>query len=379
MVETAPIKVQDLEPENEELLVKYFADRSGNCVKLKSMESLSTSRPNYVRVKASPLHAIGGRHFDGYALYDGQPGGYAYFGDKRFVLPKIYKDHVEGIRNMPLRKDDVWVATFPRSGTTWTQELTWLLCNDLDYKRAAAETLTKRFVFIEFPSFFPKEILGDPSVLESLGDEIFIDYISLKDAPSPRFIKTHLPMSLLPPQLLNTSRVVYVARDPRDVAVSYYHHNKLFKMIGFNSDFKDYWKLFVKNLVNWAPYFEHLKEAWAQRNHPNMLFIFYEELYKNLPDVVKRIANFVGKTYSDEQIQVLCEHLKIDKMKENKSIQPDWMQNPAIITEGAEGFIRKGKAGGWREYFDEEMSAEAETWIQENLRGTDFRFSETNL
>ena len=42
---------------------------------------------------------------------------------------------------------------------------------------------------------------------------------------SPRLIKTHLPPALLPRALREASRpkVVYVARNPKDVAVSYYH------------------------------------------------------------------------------------------------------------------------------------------------------------
>ena len=65
-------------------------------------------------------------------------------------------------------------------------------------------------------------------------------------APSPRFIKTHLPMSLLPPKILDTAKVVYVARDPRDVAVSSFHHSKLFRVLDFPSPFKDFWNLFIR-------------------------------------------------------------------------------------------------------------------------------------
>lgn len=66
--------------------------------------------------------------------------------------------------------------------------------------------------------------------------------------PSPRFIKTHLPLSLLPPKLLETSRVVYVARDPRDVAVSFYHLNRLMRTQGYVGDFKTYWNYFIRDL-----------------------------------------------------------------------------------------------------------------------------------
>ena len=68
---------------------------------------------------------------------------------------------------------------------------------------------------------------------------------------APRFIKTHLPMSLLPPKLLDTAKVVYVARDPRDVAVSCYHQSKLFKFWSCSGSFKDFWNLFHKSLCKW--------------------------------------------------------------------------------------------------------------------------------
>lgn len=72
----------------------------------------------------------------------------------------------------------------------------------------------------------------------------------LSEAPSPRHIKSHLPFSLLPPALLDTCKVVYVARDPRDVAISFYHHNRLMKNMGYKGDFKTYWNYFMKNLGN---------------------------------------------------------------------------------------------------------------------------------
>lgn len=128
----------------------------------------------------------------------------------------------------------------------------------------------------------------------------------LAEAPSPRFIKTHLPMSLLPPKVLETAKVVYVARDPRDVVVSFYHLNRLIRTQGYNGDFRTYWNYFIKDLRkyaansellcfihlwkqfisfcfivdHWTPFFDHLKEAWDKRHNPNMLFLFYEELSK---------------------------------------------------------------------------------------------------
>lgn len=66
--------------------------------------------------------------------------------------------------------------------------------------------------------------------------------------PSPRFIKSHLPLSLLPPTLLDKTKVVYVARDPRDVAVSYFFLSAQANSSAFVGDFKEFWALFIKDL-----------------------------------------------------------------------------------------------------------------------------------
>ncbi|KAL0894133.1 hypothetical protein ABMA27_014170 [Loxostege sticticalis] len=287
---------------------------------------------------------------------------------------------------MPLRSDDIFVVTFPKSGTTWTQELVWLIGNDFNYEKAAAKLLTERFPFLEGSLFFngekaKKALLdscnGDVVKMKILEEMSKPGYEVVEKLPSPRYIKSHLPLSLLPPSLLDTTKVVYVARDPRDVAVSYFHHNRLFTLGGFTGDFEQFWESFHKDMLDWTPYFEHLKEAWDKRNHPNMLFIFYEDLLKDLPEAVRRVAKFLNKPVNDEQLERLCNHLNFHNFKNNKSVNNEPMREFGFLAEN-ESFIRKGKAGGWRDYFDEKMAAQAQRWIDDNLRGTDLRLPQKN-
>jgi hypothetical protein len=64
-----------------------------------------------------------------------------------------------------------------------------------------------------------------------------------------RFIKTHLPFKLLPPSIMERgAKVVYVARHPRDVVVSYYHLNKLYRTQGYVNDFETFFEYFMKDL-----------------------------------------------------------------------------------------------------------------------------------
>ncbi|XP_045445705.1 sulfotransferase 1B1-like [Melitaea cinxia] len=335
-----PLKIRDVEPELAEMLMKYFT---------------------------------------------GEHTGFVQVGPKGYFLPHRFKYEAFKIYTMEVRPTDVFVVSYPRSGTTWTQELVWMVANDLDYETANKIPLTERYPFLEICRF---SVYVHPVMKKRFQEENsdcerklkLLEYVTqsgvdqLEDMPSPRFVKTHLPLSLLPSTLLDSAKVIYVARDPRDVAVSFFHLNKSMRTQGYIGDFKTYWQFFIKDLHHWTPYFEHIKEAWEQRRNPNLLFLFYEELSKDLRAAVERVSKFFGKKFTEKQIADLCEHLSIENFKVNKSVNYDVMRELGILKAGAATFIRKGKAGGWRDYFDEEMTAEADKWIAKNLRDTDFRF-----
>ncbi|XP_053625703.1 sulfotransferase 1 family member D1-like [Plodia interpunctella] len=314
---------------------------------------------------------------------DGPEIEFVRVGLEKYRFPAGFREECVKVYNMELRPDDIFVVTFPKSGTTWTQELVWLIGNNFNYDSAAEKLLKERFPFLEYAMMTrnPKieewtraRMQVSPGIAEGILKKLTTSVVDvLNTTPSPRFIKTHLPFSLLPPHLLDTSKVVYVARDPRDVAVSYFHHCKLFKLVNFHGEFRIFWKMFLKDEFDWCPYFPHVKEAWAKRHHPNMLFLFYEELNKDLPAAVRRVAKFMNKPATEEQVQRLCRHLHIDNFRKNKSVNAEDLQDLGLANK-TEHFIRKGKSGGWRDYFDEEMTRQAERWIEDNLRDTDLRF-----
>lgn len=52
------------------------------------------------------------------------------------VLPRKYMEIGDKIRNLETYPDDVWLVSYPRTGSTWAQEMIWLLGNGLDYDGA---------------------------------------------------------------------------------------------------------------------------------------------------------------------------------------------------------------------------------------------------
>ncbi|XP_050301971.1 sulfotransferase 1B1-like [Anthonomus grandis grandis] len=316
--------------------------------------------------------------------FSGERTGFVQVGPKNYFFPSGYEKEAENFYNFELRPDDVFVATFPRSGTTWTQDMVWLLCNNLDYDKAAKIPLTERFPFLEFSCFvhkdtkaeFLQENEADPEKYKIVQEIDYPGWKTLAKTDGQRFIKTHLPFSLLPPNLTrNGCKVIYVARNPKDVAVSFYHLNRTMRTQGYTGDFEKYWDYFQNNLQPWTPYWEHIKEGWNMRHEKNVLFIFYENMNKNLRRHVEKVANFLGKSYTSEELDQLENHLKFENFRNNKSVNYDIMESIGVYRKvNQAGYVRSGKNGGWRDYFSQEMEKRADQWIEENLRDTDLRF-----
>lgn len=82
-------------------------------------------------------------------FFSGEKDGFVQVGPKKYLFPATFRKHAEHFYNFQARPNDVWIATFPRSGTTWTQELVWMIANNLNYDGAQSELLTKRSPFFE--------------------------------------------------------------------------------------------------------------------------------------------------------------------------------------------------------------------------------------
>ncbi|KAL1140699.1 hypothetical protein AAG570_000629 [Ranatra chinensis] len=312
--------------------------------------------------------------------FEGERTGFCQVGPKKWIFPSPYMPYAEKYYNVPLREDDVWIVTYPRSGTTLCQEIIWLINNNLDYKTSKSVNLTQRFPFYEFQILHHDEVHkeievlnnNDPEVNEQLRKWRIPGYITLEQLPSPRHIKTHFSFSLLPPKLIDTCKVIYVARNPKDVAVSYYHHNLLFKVHGYlnKGGFKKYWEFFQKDLLTFSPYWEHIREGWEKRNEKNVLFLFYEDLIKDMSSGIKKIAKFLEKTIGIDDVNQLVNHLQIDNFR--KSVPITYSVN-GMARESAQPFIRQGKVGENKEFTDDILES-ADKWIEENANKIGIKF-----
>ena len=285
------------------------------------------------------------------------------------TLPLVFEKLQHRIKNWQVRQSDVHALTFPKTGTTWTQELVWLLQNNCNFEEAKAVQLDVRFPFLDFP------ILTD-FLKEEMPPFLQADFLErIEEMPSPRLIKSHLHLCLLPDDLLEKSKVVMCLRNPKDTIVSFYHHEKLVKCHGYTGDFATYFGLFMDNLVMYSSYFEYAKEAWQRRDHPNVCLLFFEDMKKDMAPSIKKVAKFLGKDVTDEMVGKLVDHLGFTKMKHNAAVnREDGVLNGLFNEDGH--FMRKGEIGDWKNYFTDEMNKRMDEAIGKHFKpiGLEFQY-----
>ncbi|KAG5668779.1 hypothetical protein PVAND_016705 [Polypedilum vanderplanki] len=69
--------------------------------------------------------------------------------NKCVLISKYLDKYLEEVKSFKVYEDDIWVISIPKSGTTWTEEMAWLINNNLDYDTALNKKLNKRSSFLE--------------------------------------------------------------------------------------------------------------------------------------------------------------------------------------------------------------------------------------
>uniref|UniRef100_A0A240PJZ0 Sulfotransferase domain-containing protein n=1 Tax=Anopheles atroparvus TaxID=41427 RepID=A0A240PJZ0_ANOAO len=279
---------------------------------------------------------------------------------KPVCLSRRFERVAQTIKQMEVRPDDVWIVTYPKSGTTWAQELIWLVCNEFDFQKAQDIPLDARFPFIELSG------LRDlPETINPLQDAL--------QMPSPRFIKSHLPPAFLPNALWSVQpKMVYVRRNPKSVAVSYYHHSV--SLHCYNGTLDQFIRSMMNELVYYSPFHQHLIE-YSELRYPNMLSLCYEDMKRDLPGTIKRVCRFYNKSFTGEQVTRLADHLSFDRMRQNASVnRSEWVEFNLKQTNRTDKlhdnnmrFIRQGQTDGWRKELSEELIEAMDRWTLERV------------
>lgn len=103
-----------------------------------------------------------------------------------YLFPEFLLKKLNEYKTFETRKDDVYIVSFPKSGTTWIQEIVYLIINNCDFTKAKLKNIEERMPFLDYPNPGLKQI---------------------NKMNSPRILKTHLPKSFLPDNIENNSKV----------------------------------------------------------------------------------------------------------------------------------------------------------------------------
>ncbi|XP_053720729.1 sulfotransferase 1C2 [Synchiropus splendidus] len=253
---------------------------------------------------------------------------------------------------------DLLIATYPKAGTTWTQEIVDLLLNNGDAEICKRAPTPIRSPFLEINS--PPPI---PSGLDLL-----------KKMDPPRVIKTHLPFQLVPLGFWeNKCKAIYVARNAKDNLVSYYHFDCMNLTQPEPGPWEGYVQKFMRGDLGWGSWYDHVKGFWEEREKKNILYLFYEDMKENPRREVERIMRYLDLSLSDEVINRIVELTSFKKMKENP------MANYSCIPENVfdqsiSPFMRKGEVGDWTNHFTPEQSKMFDDDYEKQMRDSNIPF-----
>lgn len=119
----------------------------------------------------------------------------------------------------------------------------------------------------------------------------------------------------------------------------------------------------------WGPYWKHILDGWRHRNDENVLFMFYEDSQLDMEKALRKLSNFLGKPLKDEDLPKLMDHLHIENVRKNPTINFKFNDAPTSAVD----FVRQGKVGGNPEMTDE-VARKIDEWTKKNLGDFDFKF-----
>ncbi len=236
-------------------------------------------------------------------------------------------------RDFAVYPDDTFIVSYPRSGNTWTR---FLVANLLH----------------------PEEEVSFATIENQVPDSEAQSRAQLRRMPRPRFIKSH---QYFHPRY---RKVVYIVRDPRDVALSYYdfqrkyrHIEDAYPLASFISDFvagrmiSSSWGTWRENVGSWIS---------ARDGSVDFLLLRYEDMLIDTTNQASRLAGFLGVMPTSALLQRSIEKSAANHMRELESTQgKQWVSTKGKRTDIP--FVRGATSGGWKTKLPESSIAEIES------------------
>ncbi|XP_053546628.1 sulfotransferase 2B1 [Bombina bombina] len=248
--------------------------------------------------------------------------------------------------------DDVYIVTYPKSGTNWMIEILSLI-----KKQGDPSWCNSVIIWLRSPWIETKE--GQSQI---------------KDVLRPRVLTSHLPCHIFTKSFFSSkAKIIYIMRNPKDIFVSLFYFAKMLCLYKDPESFQKYLEDFLEGNVLYSSWFDHVK-GWMQlKDDSRFFFITYEELQQDLRGSVLRICKFIGKELNDAAIDSVVENSSFKVMKENK--MSNYSLTPLEYLDHRKGsFMRKGIVGDWKNHLTVAQNEYFDKVYQEKMKDLNIKF-----
>ncbi|OWF36360.1 sulfotransferase 1C4-like isoform X1 [Mizuhopecten yessoensis] len=257
------------------------------------------------------------------------------------------RTHFPLLRDMQIRDDDILLCAYMKAGTHWVWEIIAMLTGQSTEYAAGP----KEDTMIEFRSVEKLDAL-----------------------PSPRILNTHIRFNNIPKGLIERKcRIVFVVRNPKDIAVSMYNHiSAKGSAFAYKGSFDDFLSLFMSDVVPhnaWPGYMTGWETDFALHPDVPRHIIYYEDLKQNPVHEVKMLASYLNVTCTDSFIDEIVDKCSFAKLKEGKAGSPKNMKWNFLY--------RKGEVGEWKNWFTVAQNEEFDRFLQTSTKDSNFVYKYT--
>lgn len=270
-------------------------------------------------------------------------------------------------KNFAAVQTDILLASMPKSGTTWLKALCFAVLSRRTYATDKSPLLTSS-----------PQLLVPSLELNLFSEQENPDFDHI---PSPRLLHTHVPFNLLAESIGESAcRIIYICRNPLDQFISYRFFsldNKTVKNVEPLSIEKAFDE-FCCGVLPFGPIWDHILGYWNAhlKNPQHIMFLKYEDLQEDILSNLKKIAEFIGVPFSQEEekqgmmeeIAKLCSFETLSNLEVNKSGKIGELIKFS-------SFFRKGVVGDWKNYLTPEMAHRLSVAMETKLQGSGLKFN----
>ncbi|XP_026222815.1 cytosolic sulfotransferase 2-like [Anabas testudineus] len=273
-------------------------------------------------------------------------------------MTRYFTDNWENVQNFKARPDDIVIATYPKAGTTWVSYILDLLYfGQTCPERQASIPLQKRVPFLDIS--LPSLPTG-----KDLADQL---------PTTPRLIKTHLPVQFLPKSFWEqNSRIIYVGRNAKDNAVSYFHFYRMNSAVPEPGEWSTFLRSFMDGKVVYGSWYDHVNGWWEKKQtYSKLHYMFYEDLIEDCGREIDQLCSFLGLSPSVEEKERIKTAVKFDNMKQNQMIS---FTTVKYMNQTVSPFLRRGKVGDWKDHFTVAQNEEFDEDYKEKMKNPTLKF-----